>query len=48
MIFKKLNVFNIFDQFVTDYKNKKILDFGGNRGNLISYSNGKIHEKNYT
>ena len=48
MIFKKLDVFNIFNQFVTDYRNKKVLDFGGNRGNLISYSNGKILEKNYT
>ena len=48
MLFKKLDTFSIFDQFVDDYKDKKILDFGGNRGNLLSYSHGAIKEENYT
>tara|TARA_B110000967_G_scaffold125902_1_gene128725 strand:+ start:1266 stop:1952 length:687 start_codon:yes stop_codon:yes gene_type:complete len=47
-VFKKLDVFDIFKQFVDDYADKTILDFGGNRGNLISYSNGQIKEENYT
>lgn len=47
-IFKEINTFNIFQQFVNEYESKKILDFGGNRGNLLSYSNGKILDENYT
>lgn len=47
-IFKKIDAFAIFNQFVSDYEEKKILDFGGNRGNLLWYSNGKISEDNYT
>lgn len=47
-VFKQIDVFRIFDQFVNNYEDKKILDFGGNRGNLISYSQGKIKEENYT
>lgn len=47
-LFKKVNSFRIFEQFVENYKDKTILDFGGNRGNLLSYSEGKILPKNYT
>jgi len=47
-VFKKLDVFDIFVQVVDNYADKTILDFGGNRGNLISYSNGQIKEENYT
>ena len=47
-VFKRIDVFKIFKQFVFDYADKKILDFGGNRGNLIHYSNGEILEENYT
>ena len=47
-VFKRIDAFGIFDQFVDDYEDKKILDFGGNRGNLLWYSQGKIQEENYT
>ena len=42
------NRFNLFEKFAGDYKNKKILDYGGNRGNLLYFSQGKIKEENYT
>lgn len=48
MIFRKTNTFSIFEQFVDDYSSKTILDFGGNRGNLIASSKGKISQENYT
>jgi len=38
------NRFNLFEKFAGDYKNKKILDYGGNRGNLLYFSQGKIKE----
>ena len=47
-IFRKTNVFNIFEQCTSDYENKTILDFGGNRGNLITSSKNKIKLENYT
>tara|TARA_B110000902_G_C14041244_1_gene487903 strand:+ start:42 stop:752 length:711 start_codon:yes stop_codon:yes gene_type:complete len=47
-VFKKIDVFSMFEQIVPNYKKKTILDFGGNLGNLISYSNGKILEHDYT
>lgn len=47
-IFRKTNTFAIFDNIVDDYNDKSILDFGGNRGNLISSAEGKILPKNYT
>ena len=47
-IFRKTNTYNLFRQIVPDYINETILDFGGNRGNLISTSNGKILPENYT
>lgn len=46
-IFKRVNTFKIFTQFV-DYENETILDFGGNRGNLIHFSDGKILPEKYT
>lgn len=48
MIFRKTNTFAIFNQFVDNYNNKTILDFGGNRGNLIDSSDGKIKQEHYT
>ena len=41
----------IYDYFTTqgaDFLNKKVLDFGGNQGNLIKSSKGVINENNYT
>jgi len=46
-IFRKANVFSIFEQ-CCDYSGETLLDFGGNRGNLIASSNGKILPENYT
>lgn len=48
MVFRKTNTFAIFARMVKDYENKTILDFGGNRGNLIASSEGKIKPENYT
>ena len=42
------HTFSLFEKFAGDYKNKKILDYGGNRGNLLYFSQGKIKEENYT
>ena len=43
------NIFPLFDNLVnSDITGKKILDFGGNRGNLIHFSNGIILEEDYT
>ena len=39
----------LFKQLLPEYKSKdKLLDFGGNQGNLLYFSNGDILEKNYT
>ena len=41
----------IYDYFTTqgaDFLNKKVLDFGGNQGNLIKSSNGIIKQHDYT
>jgi len=46
-VFRKTNTFDVFRQCV-NYKNESILDFGGNRGNLLTSSNGKIQQKKYT
>ena len=40
--------FKIFDKLAEDCTDKKILDYGGNRGNLLYFSQGKIKEENYT
>lgn len=46
---KNTNRFHLFEQLFPDFKNKdKLLDFGGNRGNLLYFSNGVISEENYT
>lgn len=47
-LFRKTDTFSIFQQCVTDYNGETVLDFGGNRGNLLLSSNGKIKERNYT
>jgi hypothetical protein len=48
-VFKtKSDTFGLFDSLVEDYQDKTILDFGGNHGNLIKGSNGKILKENYT
>ena len=48
MRFRKADTYSIFAQCVFDYSNQSILDFGGNRGNLISSSNGIINPEKYT
>lgn len=47
-LFRKTDTFNIFQQCVSDYSHGTVLDFGGNRGNLLTSSNGKIKKYNYT
>ena len=42
------NIFNLFTDMVSEYENKTILDFGGNHGNLIKSSDGKILPEFYT
>jgi|TARA_B110000977_G_C11085954_1_gene494731 hypothetical protein len=46
-VFRKTDTFDIFKQCV-DYNNESILDFGGNRGNLLTSSNGIIQQNKYT
>ena len=41
------NRFPLFKKTIGSLKNKKILDFGGNQGNLLYFSNGEIEQKNY-
>jgi len=49
MIFnKRVNYFPVLSLLVDSIENKTILDFGGNRGNLIYFSQGKILQPNYT
>jgi hypothetical protein len=47
-VFRKMNTFDAFSEMCKDFQDKNILDFGGNRGNLIESSDGKILPKNYT
>ena len=47
-VFRKTDTFNIFQQCVPDYSWQTILDFGGNRGNLLTSSAGAIDSKKYT
>lgn len=47
-VFRQANVYDLFEQIVDNYENQTILDFGGNRGNLIRTSSGKILPENYT
>lgn len=42
------NRFPLFEKLVDDIENKTILDFGGNRGNLLYFSKEKIKQENYT
>lgn len=44
-VFRKTNTYIIFEQCVPDYRNETVLDFGGNRGNLLD---GGIDPKRYT
>ncbi len=49
MIFnKRVNYFPVLSSLADPIENKTILDFGGNRGNLIYFSQGKILQPNYT
>lgn len=49
MIFqKRVDNFNVLVRLAGNIENKKILDFGGNRGNTLYFSNGRILEENYT
>jgi len=43
------NRFHLFEQLFPNFTvSDKLLDFGGNRGNLLYFSNGKITQQNYT
>ena len=42
------NRFPIFEELNPDYANDSLLDFGGNQGNLLYFSQGKINEGTYT
>ncbi len=42
------HVFELLVDIVNNIEEKNILDFGGNKGNLLHISNGKIKQKNYT
>jgi hypothetical protein len=49
MIFnRRVDYFNTLENLSGSTIDKSILDFGGNRGNLLHFSQGKILEKNYT
>jgi hypothetical protein len=49
MIFnKRVSYFSVLSSLEDSIENKTILDFGGNRGNLIYFSQGKILQTNYT
>ena len=41
------NRFPIYERLVGSVENKTIMDFGGNTGNLLYFSEGKIKEENY-
>ena len=45
MKFRKTNTYSLFEQCVPNYRNETILDFGGNRGNLLD---GDINPRKYT
>jgi len=42
------NRFPLFQEAFKDVNFNNVLDFGGNRGNLLYFSEGKIKESNYT
>ena len=42
------NRFPIFKELNPDYSYDSLLDFGGNQGNLLYFSEGKINEEKYT
>tara|TARA_Y100000287_G_C14139417_1_gene313960 strand:- start:79 stop:759 length:681 start_codon:yes stop_codon:yes gene_type:complete len=42
------NRFPIFQELNPDYNNHSLLDFGGNRGNLLHFSEGTIPSNRYT
>lgn len=42
------NRFYLFEKLLPEFKDKKILDFGGSSGNLLYFSGNKILEQNYT
>lgn len=42
------NRFHLFEQLIDIKPEDRLLDFGGNRGNLLHFSEGKINEHNYT
>ena len=50
MKFRKTNTYDIFKQCVPNYSWhwQSVLDFGGNRGNLLTSSDGAINPKKYT
>lgn len=41
-------IYDYFTQQGAIFKDKKVLDFGGNQGNLIKSSEGVIEQRNYT
>jgi hypothetical protein len=43
------NRYPLFEELISEFSLKNtLLDFGGNQGNLLYFSNGKILENNYT
>jgi len=42
------NRFHLFEQLIDIKPENSLLDFGGNRGNLLHFSDGKINEHSYT
>ena len=42
------NRFPVFQELIPEYAGESLLDFGGNRGNLLYFSNGVIPEEKYT
>ena len=46
---KYTNRYPLFKELIPEYKRKNtLLDFGGNRGNLLYFSDNKINHKKYT
>lgn len=45
---QETNRFHIFEELNPDFIGDSLLDFGGNQGNLLYFSNGVIKEEKYT
>lgn len=47
-IVPQIDTFERAEEFIKDWEDKKILDYGGNIGSLLTNSRGLIHSKNYS